>query len=223
MAANPRPWSAAQTAWPCGSRTVDLGVTNTRAFMGTRARSRRTCPDGLRRWRRTRGRGAPRRPPGLAGRGRWTWELRIRVLSWELDLDLEELALTDFGDGGEPEAVERRADRLALRVEDGGLGSYEYACFHGNSDYRMVRGLPSREGVRGQARMLHSDMRVLLVLVGAGALLAQQPILYYRGTVNAASLAPFGLPNAPIAQGSIFTIFGENLGPARSEERRVGK
>src|ERR1019366_36772 len=35
MAANPRPWSAAHTAWPCGSRTVDLGVTNTRAFMGT--------------------------------------------------------------------------------------------------------------------------------------------------------------------------------------------
>jgi uncharacterized protein (TIGR03437 family) len=81
----------------------------------------------------------------------------------------------------------------------------------------MVRGLPSREGVRGQARMLHSDMRVLLVLVGAGALLAQQPILYYRGTVNAASLAPFGLPNAPIAQGSIFTIFGENLGPAQQQ------
>src|ERR1019366_2978317 len=35
MAANPRPWSAAHTVWPCGSRTVDFGVTNTRAFMGT--------------------------------------------------------------------------------------------------------------------------------------------------------------------------------------------
>src|ERR1700733_6954989 len=45
---------------------------------------------------------------------------------------------------------------------------------------------------------------------------AQQPILYYRGTVNAASLAPFGLPNAPIARGSVFTVFGENLGPAQS-------
>src|SRR5665811_445361 len=33
MAANPRPWSAARTVWPCGSRTVDFGVTNTRAFM----------------------------------------------------------------------------------------------------------------------------------------------------------------------------------------------
>jgi uncharacterized protein (TIGR03437 family) len=45
---------------------------------------------------------------------------------------------------------------------------------------------------------------------------AQQPILYYRGTVNAASLTPFGLPNAPIARGSVFTVFGENLGPAQS-------
>lgn len=45
---------------------------------------------------------------------------------------------------------------------------------------------------------------------------AQQPVLYYRGTVNAASLAPFGLPNAPIARGSLFTVFGENLGPAQS-------
>jgi len=27
--------SAERTVWPCGSRTVDFGVTNTRAFMGT--------------------------------------------------------------------------------------------------------------------------------------------------------------------------------------------
>jgi hypothetical protein len=37
--------------------------------------------------------------------------------------------------------VERRADRLALRVEDGGFWSYEYACFHGNYDYRMAGAL----------------------------------------------------------------------------------
>ena len=60
-------------------------------------------------------------------------------------------------------------------------------------------------------------MRTLLLLAGAGVLLAQQPVLYHRGTVNAASLAPFGLPNAPIARGSIFTVFGENLGPAQSQ------
>lgn len=44
----------------------------------------------------------------------------------------------------------------------------------------------------------------------------QQPIIYYRGTVNGASFAPFGLPNAPIARGSVFTVFGENLGPVES-------
>ncbi len=59
-------------------------------------------------------------------------------------------------------------------------------------------------------------MRVALLLLSSGALFAQQPILYHRGTVNAASLAPFGLPNAPIARGSTFTVFGENLGPAQS-------
>lgn len=59
-------------------------------------------------------------------------------------------------------------------------------------------------------------MRILALLFSAGALLAQQPILYNRGAVNAASLAPPGLPNAPIARGSIFSVFGENLGPAQS-------
>ncbi len=54
---------------------------------------------------------------------------------------------------------------------------------------------------------------LFLVLFQAG-LWAQQPILYHRGAVNAASLAPFGLPNAPIARGSVFSVFGENLGPA---------
>jgi uncharacterized protein (TIGR03437 family) len=57
----------------------------------------------------------------------------------------------------------------------------------------------------------------LLFFFLASVLLAQQPIVYYRGTVNAASLSPFGLPNAPIAQGSIFTIFGENLGPTAAK------
>ena len=60
-------------------------------------------------------------------------------------------------------------------------------------------------------------MRIAWILVFSTiALFAQQPILYHRGTVNAASLAPFGLPNAPIARGSIFTVFGESIGPAQS-------
>jgi uncharacterized protein (TIGR03437 family) len=59
-------------------------------------------------------------------------------------------------------------------------------------------------------------MRVVLLFFAAGVLFAQQPILYSRNTYNAASYAPFGLPNAAIARGSVFTVFGENLGPAQS-------
>ena len=46
---------------------------------------------------------------------------------------------------------------------------------------------------------------------------AQQPILTHRATLNAASLAPFGLPNAPLARGGVFTIFGESLGPVQPQ------
>jgi len=58
---------------------------------------------------------------------------------------------------------------------------------------------------------------LLLFLLPAEGLWGQQPILYHRGAVNAASLAPFGLPNAPIARGSVFSVFGENLGPATAQ------
>jgi uncharacterized protein (TIGR03437 family) len=60
-------------------------------------------------------------------------------------------------------------------------------------------------------------MRFVVLLLSASALSAQQPILYFRQAVNAASFAPFGLPNAPIARGSVFAVFGENLGPAQSQ------
>jgi len=59
---------------------------------------------------------------------------------------------------------------------------------------------------------------VVLLLIAAGALFAQQPILYNRGAVNAASYAPAGLPNAPIARGSVFAIFGEKLGPTQGQQ-----
>src|ERR1035438_2895795 len=65
--------------------------------------------------------------------------LRLLARDAASERDFEKLALTDFGDPSEPEAVERRADRLALRVEDGGFRSYKYASFHGNFDYRMAR------------------------------------------------------------------------------------
>jgi uncharacterized protein (TIGR03437 family) len=57
-------------------------------------------------------------------------------------------------------------------------------------------------------------MRALVVFLGVGVLWGQ-PVLYDRGALNAASLAPPGLPNAPIARGSIFTVFGANIGPSQ--------
>jgi uncharacterized protein (TIGR03437 family) len=55
-----------------------------------------------------------------------------------------------------------------------------------------------------------------LFVVGTSSWLAAQPNVFTGGIVNADSLVPFGLPNSSIAQGSIFSIFGTNLGPAAS-------
>lgn len=41
-----------------------------------------------------------------------------------------------------------------------------------------------------------------------------QPVIYARGIVNAASSLPSGVPAGGIARGSLFTIYGRNLGPA---------
>lgn len=63
-------------------------------------------------------------------------------------------------------------------------------------------------------------MRTLKCACAAAALLSAavhaQPSIYANGIVNAASSAPVGLPNASIAQGSIFSIYGQNMGPAQS-------
>ena len=54
--------------------------------------------------------------------------------------------------------------------------------------------------------------RVLASLFVAGRLAAAVPAL--TGVVNPASNIPPGLPNYGIAQGSIFVVYGSNLGPA---------
>ncbi|MDX2269050.1 MAG: hypothetical protein NW208_13155 [Bryobacter sp.] len=57
----------------------------------------------------------------------------------------------------------------------------------------------------------------LFLLVSASTLTLwgqTTPYIFYRGVFNAASFTPAGLPGAAIARGSIFTIFGRNLGPA---------
>ena len=41
-----------------------------------------------------------------------------------------------------------------------------------------------------------------------------QPTINAGGTLNAASYAYQGLPNSSIAQGSIFVVFGTNMGAA---------
>lgn len=44
--------------------------------------------------------------------------------------------------------------------------------------------------------------------------LAAQPVITSSSAVNAASYSPAGLPKSAIAPGSLFTVFGKNLGPA---------
>src|SRR5581483_9570715 len=52
----------------------------------------------------------------------------------------------------------------------------------------------------------------ILILCGAAAALAQ-PVINDGGVVNAASYAYAGEPNAAIAQGSMFTLFGSGFAP----------
>ena len=52
--------------------------------------------------------------------------------------------------------------------------------------------------------------------IAAVAAMAQRPTMGPRSIVNAASFMAGGLPAGSIAQGSIFSIFGTNLGPAAS-------
>lgn len=41
-----------------------------------------------------------------------------------------------------------------------------------------------------------------------------QPFIYTRGVSNSASSLPYAIPGGSIAQGSIFSVYGRNLGPA---------
>jgi uncharacterized protein (TIGR03437 family) len=59
--------------------------------------------------------------------------------------------------------------------------------------------------------------RVAVFLLFAAAAIGQ-PFVYYRGVVNSASFLPPGLPNGSIARGSMFSIFGRNLGPASAQQ-----
>lgn len=73
----------------------------------------------------------------------------------------------------------------------------------------------SRE-VRDSLHRMRGMIRGLLVFIGAITVVSGQPFIYNRRVVSAASFTPPGLPNGAIAQGSIFSIFGSNLGPSSS-------
>jgi len=67
---------------------------------------------------------------------------------------------------------------------------------------------------------LSRSFRCLLVPAALSACvpdaLAQLPLIYNRSVYNAASYMPGGIPAGAIAQGSVFTLFGANLGPAKA-------
>lgn len=53
-----------------------------------------------------------------------------------------------------------------------------------------------------------------MVLIRPAPAAKAEPFIGRGGVVNVASFAPSGAPNSAIAQGSMFTIFGEGVGPA---------
>jgi uncharacterized protein (TIGR03437 family) len=53
----------------------------------------------------------------------------------------------------------------------------------------------------------------LLVLLSATSPVSAAPVLFYRGVLNAASGSVQGVPGAAIARGSIFSLYGSELGP----------
>jgi len=54
----------------------------------------------------------------------------------------------------------------------------------------------------------------LVLVFGAGLAAQSTPLIYNRSITNAGSYMPAGLPNGAVAQGSIFTVFGNRLGPS---------
>src|SRR5580700_10608159 len=63
---------------------------------------------------------------------------------------------------------------------------------------------------------MKSFVCVVVLMIMAVAVGQAQPAVAKNGILNAASDAYVGLPNSSIAQGSIFTIYGTNLGPSSS-------
>jgi uncharacterized protein (TIGR03437 family) len=63
---------------------------------------------------------------------------------------------------------------------------------------------------------MRGPLLCLCLAICSAPLLTGQPYISYRSVLNGASYVAAGLPGGSIAQGSIFSIFGSNLGPASS-------
>lgn len=61
-------------------------------------------------------------------------------------------------------------------------------------------------------------MASLVLLTWPTAELSAAPFVFYRGVLNAASFVPPGLPSGDVARGSIFSVFGRDLGPAEGAQ-----
>jgi uncharacterized protein (TIGR03437 family) len=70
----------------------------------------------------------------------------------------------------------------------------------------------SRTPWKRTAASWHPLVRLLLLTSFSG--LRAEPIIFFRAVLNAASFMPPGVPGGSIARGSIFTIFGRDIGPA---------
>ena len=76
-------------------------------------------------------------------------------------------------------------------------------------------------GIGGRSRQAAGEgcyFLTLLLLCGAGPA-AAQPVVFDGGVVNAASFLPASVPGGAIAQGSIFSVFGQAIGPEAVEAR----
>lgn len=62
--------------------------------------------------------------------------------------------------------------------------------------------------------MKYLSLTILSICAAAQLTAQTKPTIKSNGVINAASYAGPGMPNYPIAQGSIFNIFGSGLGPA---------
>jgi hypothetical protein len=56
--------------------------------------------------------------------------------------------------------------------------------------------------------------RLVFLALCFSTVLAAQPVVLEGGAVNVASFVPARFPNYGLARGSLFTVFGQNMGPA---------